>query len=150
MISATDKVSCYFCPLRSNIMPITILAIESSCDETAAAVIRESVSSFHHPNILSNVIASQQVHEQYGGVIPELASRQHVQHIIPVVEEALSKASVLKNDLTAVAFTAGPGLIGSLMVGSSFAKAMALALNVPLIAVHHMQAHIHAHFLAEE
>ena len=138
-----DKVTSYFCGLESNIMPITILAIESSCDETAAAVISEG-------KILSNVIASQQGHEKYGGVVPELASRQHVQKIIPVIEDALQEAGVSKNDLSAVAFTAGPGLIGSLMVGSSFAKAMALALNIPLITVHHMQAHIHAHFLAEE
>jgi N6-L-threonylcarbamoyladenine synthase len=96
------------------------------------------------------VIASQKVHEKYGGVVPELASRQHVQDIIPVVEDALQKSGVSKSDLNAVAFTAGPGLIGSLMVGSSFAKAMALALNIPLITVHHMQAHIHAHFLAKE
>src|SRR5437762_13807819 len=98
-------------------MSITILAIESSCDETAAAVIRDG-------KILSNVIASQKEHEQYGGVVPELASRQHVKHIVPIVDESLKKASVEKKDLSAVAFTAGPGLIGSLMVGSSFAKAM--------------------------
>ncbi len=145
-------------------MPINILAIESSCDETAAAVITgaghvqngEWISKASQTEllgtvkILSNVIASQQGHEKYGGVIPELASRQHVLHIVPVVDEALRKASLSKNDLSAVAFTAGPGLIGSLMVGSSFAKAMALALNIPLIAVHHMQAHIHANFLAEK
>lgn len=124
-------------------MPINILAIESSCDETAAAVINDG-------KILSNVIASQKGHEKYGGVIPELASRQHVQHIVPVVDEALQRASLSKKDLSAIGFTAGPGLIGSLMVGSSFAKAMALALNIPLIAVHHMQAHIHAHFIAEK
>ncbi len=123
-------------------MSITILAIESSCDETAAAVI-------HDGNILSNVIASQKEHEQYGGVVPELASRQHVKHIVPVVDEALKNARVEKKELSAVAFTAGPGLIGSLMVGSSFAKAMALALDIPLITVHHMQAHIHAHFISE-
>ena len=147
-------------------MPINILAIESSCDETAAAIIsgdglihydrpvseapRSSPEVFSTGKILSNVIASQTGHEKYGGVIPELASRQHVQHIIPVVDEALRLASLSKKDLSAIAFTAGPGLIGSLMVGSSFAKAMALALNIPLIAVHHMQAHIHAHFLAEK
>lgn len=124
-------------------MPINILAIESSCDETAAAVINDG-------NILSNVIASQKVHEIYGGVVPELASRQHVQHIIPVVEEALQKAGVSKKDLNAVAFTAGPGLIGSLLVGSSFAKAIALVLNIPLITVHHMQAHVHALFIAKD
>src|SRR6185503_18177468 len=136
MVSGMDKVTSYFCGLESNIMPITILAIESSCDETAAAIINDG-------KILSNVIASQKVHEKYGGVVPELASRQHVQKIIPVVEDALNEAGVSKKDLSAVAFTAGPGLIGSLMVGSSFAKAMALALNIPLITVHHMQAHIH-------
>lgn len=124
-------------------MPISILAIESSCDETASAVICDG-------KILSNVIASQHVHEQYGGVVPELASRQHVQVIIPVIEKAMRLSCISKADLNAVGFTAGPGLIGSLMVGSSFAKAMALALDIPVIAVHHMQAHIHAHFLPEE
>jgi N6-L-threonylcarbamoyladenine synthase len=138
-----------FLAALSNIMPITILAIESSCDETAAAVIRGGDDAVKSVKILSNVIASQQEHEKYGGVVPELASRQHVQHIIPVVTEALGKASVTKDDLSAVAFTAGPGLIGSLMVGSAFAKAIALALSVPLLAVHHMQAHIHAHFIEE-
>ncbi|MCY7411224.1 MAG: tRNA (adenosine(37)-N6)-threonylcarbamoyltransferase complex transferase subunit TsaD [Chitinophagales bacterium] len=122
-------------------MPVNILAIESSCDETAAAVIQNG-------KILSNVIASQQEHNQYGGVVPELASRVHVQKIIPVVHEALLKADITTNKLSAIAFTAGPGLIGSLMVGSSFAKAMAMALNVPVIGVHHMQAHIHAHFIS--
>ncbi len=123
-------------------MPVNILAIESSCDETAAAVISDG-------QILSNVIATQQVHQKYGGVVPELASRQHIQHIVPVVEEAVAKSGVGMTDLNAVAFTAGPGLIGSLMVGCSFAKAMAVSLDVPVISVHHMQAHIHAHFLSE-
>src|SRR2546428_516886 len=104
MISERDKVTSYFCRSESNIMPITILAIESSCDETAASVI-------HDGKILSNVIASQKVHEKYGGVVPELASRQHVQKIIPIVEDALKDAGILKRDLSAVAFTAGPGLM---------------------------------------
>lgn len=123
-------------------MPVNILAIESSCDETAAAVI-------HDGRILSNVIATQQVHQKYGGVVPELASRQHIQHILPVVEASRINSGVKMNELDAVAFTAGPGLIGSLMVGCSFAKAMAVSLNIPVISVHHMQAHIHAHFLSE-
>ena len=124
-------------------MPINILAIESSCDETAGSVISDGM-------ILSNVIASQQVHKTHGGVVPELASRQHVQAIIPVVEESLKKAGMTQANLNAVAFTAGPGLIGSLLVGSSFTKALSLALKVPLITVHHMQAHVHAHFISKE
>ena len=123
-------------------MSVNILAIESSCDETAAAVIADG-------RILSNVIASQQVHEKYGGVVPELASRQHLKNIVPVIEETLVNSGIQKRDLSAVAFTLGPGLIGSLMVGSSFAKAMAMSLEIPIISVHHMQAHIHAHFLSE-
>jgi N6-L-threonylcarbamoyladenine synthase len=118
----------------------TILAIESSCDDTAAAVIRNGT-------MLSNIAASQSVHEAWGGVVPELASRAHQQHIVPVVDRALKVAGVLPADLSAVAFTAGPGLIGSLLVGSSFAKAFALALDVPLIAVNHIQAHVVAHFI---
>lgn len=117
-----------------------ILAIESSCDETAAAVVVNG-------KIQSNVIATQAVHQKYGGVVPELASRAHQRNIVPVVSQALDDAKVRKEDLTAVAFTQGPGLLGSLLVGASFAKAMALALNVPLVAVHHMQAHILAHFI---
>src|SRR3712207_296982 len=112
-----------------------ILAIESSCDETAAAVLING-------KIGSNVIAAQAVHQKYGGVVPELASRAHQRNIVPVVAQALDDAKVRKEDLTAVAFTQGPGLLGSLLVGASFAKAVALALNVPLVAVHHMQAHI--------
>lgn len=123
-------------------MSATILAIESSCDETAASVLKDGI-------IYSNVIASQKVHEQYGGVVPELASRAHLANIIPVIDEAMKKANVGKKDLSAVAFTAGPGLIGSLMVGSSFAKSFALALNIPLISVHHMQAHVLANFIEE-
>jgi N6-L-threonylcarbamoyladenine synthase len=117
-----------------------ILAIESSCDETAAAVLVNG-------KIGSNVIAAQAVHQKYGGVVPELASRAHQRNIVPVVAQALEDAKVCKEDLTAVAFTQGPGLLGSLLVGASFAKAMALALDLPLVAVHHMQAHILAHFI---
>ncbi|HEY4650897.1 MAG TPA: tRNA (adenosine(37)-N6)-threonylcarbamoyltransferase complex transferase subunit TsaD [Pontibacter sp.] len=118
----------------------TILAIESSCDETSAAVIRGG-------KVLSNIIATQAVHEKYGGVVPELASRAHQQNIIPVVTEALNTANVTKNELNAVAFTRGPGLLGALLVGCSFAKSFALGLNIPLIDVNHMQAHILAHFI---
>ncbi|WP_207536215.1 tRNA (adenosine(37)-N6)-threonylcarbamoyltransferase complex transferase subunit TsaD [Desertivirga arenae] len=118
----------------------TILAIESSCDETSAAVCKDG-------KMLSNIIATQQVHQKYGGVVPELASRAHQQHIIPVVEEALSNAKVNKKEIDAVAFTRGPGLLGSLLVGTSFAKAFTLARNIPLIEVNHMQAHILAHFI---
>lgn len=123
--------------------PIYILAIESSCDDTAAAVLLND-------KVLSNVVARQQVHEEYGGVVPELASRAHQQNIVPVVDVAISKAGINKNQLSAVAFTQGPGLMGSLLVGTSFAKSLALALQVPLIAVNHMQAHILAHFIAED
>lgn len=118
------------------------MAIESSCDETSAAVIRDG-------EVLSNLIATQKVHEQYGGVVPELASRAHMQNIIPVVDVALKEAGIDKHDLHAVAFTQAPGLIGSLLVGACFAKAYAQALDVPLIAVHHMQAHVLAHFIDE-
>ena len=117
-----------------------ILGIESSCDDTAAAVISDSV-------ILSNVVASQSIHELYGGVVPELASREHQKLILPVVEKVINEAGISINDLSAVAFTNGPGLVGSLMVGTSFAKSMSLALDIPLIAVNHMQAHILAHFI---
>ena len=117
-----------------------ILGIETSCDDTAAAVIYDS-------NILSNVVASQSIHELYGGVVPELASREHQKLILPVVKKSLEEAKINTSDLSAIAFTNGPGLVGSLMVGTSFAKSMALALNIPLIAVNHMQAHILAHFI---
>lgn len=117
-----------------------ILAIESSCDETSAAIVKNGV-------VASNIIATQKVHEQYGGVVPEMASRAHLQNIIPVVDVALKNAGVDKKDLSALAFTQSPGLIGSLMVGASFAKAYAMALNLPLIAVNHMQAHVLAHFI---
>lgn len=121
---------------------IYILGIESSCDDTAAAVIRGT-------EILSNVIASQSVHEAYGGVVPELASRAHQQNIVPVVDKALKDAGITKEQLNAIAVTSGPGLLGSLMVGSSFAKAFSLSLNIPLIVVNHLQAHIYAHFIKE-
>lgn len=117
-----------------------ILAIESSCDETSAAVIING-------NIRSNIVATQVIHEQYGGVVPELASRVHQQHIVVVVEKALEDANITKKELSAIAFTRGPGLLGSLLVGTSFAKAMALALNIPLIEVNHMEAHVLAHFI---
>ncbi|MBC7554176.1 MAG: tRNA (adenosine(37)-N6)-threonylcarbamoyltransferase complex transferase subunit TsaD [Taibaiella sp.] len=122
---------------------INILAIESSCDETSAAVIQNG-------KVLSNIIATQKVHERYGGVVPELASRAHMQHIVPVVDAALIDSGLKKNELIAVAFTQAPGLIGSLMVGACFAKSMAQALKLPLIAVHHMQAHVLAHFIDEK
>ncbi|HKR03323.1 MAG TPA: tRNA (adenosine(37)-N6)-threonylcarbamoyltransferase complex transferase subunit TsaD, partial [Bacteroidia bacterium] len=120
-----------------------ILGIESSCDETSAAVTRNNI-------VLSNIIADQKVHELYGGVVPELASRAHQKNIIPVIARALKEAKVGKNDLDAVAFTNGPGLIGSLMVGSSFARSFALALNIPVIEVNHMQAHVLAHFAIKD
>lgn len=123
-------------------MSPTILAIESSCDETSAAVIRNG-------KILNNIIATQSVHQRYGGVVPELASRAHQKHIVPVVDQALKEAGIDKHQLDAVAFTQGPGLLGALLVGSSFAKAMAWGLGVPLIAVNHMQAHILAHFIED-
>ncbi len=123
--------------------PCYILAIESSCDETSAAVSNKG-------KILANVIAGQKVHEAYGGVVPELASRAHQQNIIPVVDQALKEANVAKNDLQAVAFTNGPGLMGSLLVGTSFAKSFALALGIPIIEVNHMQAHILALFASRE
>ena len=121
----------------------TILAIESSCDETAASVCGDG-------KILSNIIASQKVHEQYGGVVPELASRAHIQNIIPVVNAALQIANCKLSSVDAVAFTQSPGLIGSLLVGAQFAKSLALSLNKPLIAVHHMQAHVLANLIANE
>ena len=123
--------------------PVFILAIESSCDDTAAAVLKNN-------SVLSNVVANQLIHNEFGGVVPELASRAHQQNIVPVIASALKKANVKKEDLSAIAFTQGPGLMGSLLVGSSFAKSLSLALNIPLIAVNHMQAHILAHFIEEE
>ena len=122
--------------------PVTILAIESSCDETSASVCVDG-------KILSNFIANQKVHEQYGGVVPELASRAHMQNIVPVVEAALSSANYSLSSVDAIAFTQAPGLIGSLLVGAQFAKSLSLALNKPLIAVHHMQAHVLANLIDE-
>ncbi|SEW57253.1 tRNA (adenosine(37)-N6)-threonylcarbamoyltransferase complex transferase subunit TsaD [Chitinophaga arvensicola] len=121
-------------------MSVKILAIESSCDDTGAAVIVDG-------EVLSNKIAGQKVHEQYGGVVPELASRAHQENIVPVVDIALKTAGVKREELSAIAFTQSPGLIGSLLVGSCFAKSMAMALNIPLIGVHHMQAHVLANFI---
>jgi N6-L-threonylcarbamoyladenine synthase len=121
-------------------MPYYILGIESSCDDTAAAVIADDL-------ILSNVTANQEIHASFGGVVPELASRAHQQNIIPVIHAALQKANIGKNQLSAVAYTRGPGLLGSLLVGASFAKAFAMGLNIPLIEVNHLQAHILAHFI---
>ena len=123
--------------------PVYILAIESSCDDTAAAILQND-------KVLSNIVANQLIHNQYGGVVPELASRAHQQNIVPVIDAALRKANIQKEQLSAIAFTQGPGLMGSLLVGSSFAKSLSLALNIPLIAVNHMQAHILAHFIDEE
>jgi N6-L-threonylcarbamoyladenine synthase len=123
-------------------MSISILAIESSCDETSASVCRDGV-------ILSNIIANQTVHELYGGVVPELASRAHMQNIVPVVDKAMHDAGCTMQDLQAVAFTQSPGLIGSLLVGAQFAKSLSLAMNIPLITVHHMQAHVIANLIPE-
>ncbi|MBK8557682.1 MAG: tRNA (adenosine(37)-N6)-threonylcarbamoyltransferase complex transferase subunit TsaD [Lewinellaceae bacterium] len=120
-------------------MSVIILAIESSCDDTSAAIIRDG-------EVLSNCVANQEAHQQYGGVVPELASRAHQANIIPVVELALRKAGVTAKELSAIAFTRGPGLLGSLLVGTTFAKAMALSLNIPLIEADHMQSHVLAHF----
>jgi N6-L-threonylcarbamoyladenine synthase len=128
--------------LSANTKPINILAIESSCDDTAAAVLQNG-------KVLSNCVSTQKVHQQYGGVVPELASRAHQQHIVPVVSVALKEAGIELKDLSAVAFTKGPGLIGSLMVGSSFAKSLAYSLDIPLIGIHHMEAHVLAHFIPE-
>lgn len=124
-------------------MPVNILGIESSCDDTAAAVVRDGV-------LLSNIVADQEVHRKYGGVVPELASRAHQQNIVPVVDQALKMAGIKLEDLSAVAFTRGPGLLGSLLVGGSFAKGFALARDIPLVEVNHLQAHILVHFLKQE
>ena len=121
---------------------IQILAIESSCDDTSAAVVKNDT-------VLSNIVASQKIHELYGGVVPELASRAHQQNIVLVVQQALEKAQVEKSELDAIAFTQGPGLVGSLIVGASFAKSMALALDLPLIGVNHMEAHVLAHLIED-
>ena len=121
-------------------MAVTILGIESSCDDTSAAVIRDGL-------LLSNVIASQSVHEEYGGVVPELASRAHQQNIVPVVDAALRRAGVDKHQLSAIAFTRGPGLLGSLLVGTSFAKGLSLGLRVPIVEVNHLHGHVLSHFV---
>jgi len=123
--------------------PIYILGIESSCDDTSASVICNA-------QILSNVVANQEVHAKYGGVVPELASRAHQQNIVPVVQQALAQANIGKEQLAAIAFTKGPGLMGSLLVGTSFAKSLSLGLNIPLLDVNHMQAHILAHFIKSD
>jgi N6-L-threonylcarbamoyladenine synthase len=121
-------------------LSIIILGIESSCDDTSAAVIRDGI-------VLSNILADQKIHAKFGGVVPELASRAHQQNIIPVIDHALQLANINKKQLNAIAYTQGPGLLGSLLVGSSFAKAFALALGIPLISVHHLQAHVFANFI---
>ena len=123
-------------------MSITVLGIESSCDDTSAAIIRDGI-------LLSNVIASQQVHEEYGGVVPELASRAHQQNIVPVVDAAIRRAGIDKTDISAIAFTRGPGLIGSLLVGTSFAKGLSLGLRAPLIDVNHLHGHVLSHFVRQ-
>lgn len=122
---------------------ITILAIESSCDETSAAVLQNR-------SVLSNLIAGQEIHASYGGVVPELASREHQKNIVPVVDMAIKKAGILKSDIDAIAYTSGPGLMGSLLVGTSFAKGLSIGLGIPLIEVHHMKAHVLAHFIEDE
>ena len=124
-------------------MSVIILGIESSCDDTSAAVIRDGI-------LASNVIAGQKVHEEYGGVVPELASRAHQQNIVPVVDAALKRAGVNKSDLSAIAFTRGPGLLGSLLVGTSFAKGLSLGLDIPIIDVNHLHGHILSHFIQKE
>lgn len=124
-------------------MSVTILGIESSCDDTSAAVIRDGI-------LLSNVIASQSVHEEYGGVVPELASRAHQQNIVPVVDTALRRAGIAASDLSAIAFTRGPGLLGSLLVGTSFAKGMSLGLKIPIVDVNHLHGHVLSHFIRRD
>jgi N6-L-threonylcarbamoyladenine synthase len=123
-------------------MSVTILGIESSCDDTSAAIIRDGL-------LLSNVIASQSVHEEYGGVVPELASRAHQQNIVPVVDAAIKRAGIDRHDLSAIAFTRGPGLLGSLLVGTSFAKGLSLGLRVPIIEVNHLHGHVLSHFVKQ-
>jgi N6-L-threonylcarbamoyladenine synthase len=123
-------------------MSVTILAIESSCDDTSAAVIRDGY-------ILSNLIAGQEIHRSYGGVVPELASRAHQANIVPIIDQAIKNAGIRKEDISAVAFTRGPGLMGSLLVGTSFAKGFAVAMGIPLIEVNHLQAHVLSHFILE-
>ena len=122
---------------------IVILGIESSCDDTSAAILRVS-------KVLSNIVANQSIHEKFGGVVPELASRAHQQNIVPVIDTAIKEANITKSDIDLIAYTKGPGLLGSLLVGSSFAKSLSLALDKPLVSVNHMQAHILAHFIEHE
>jgi len=124
-------------------MSVVILGIESSCDDTSAAIVRDGI-------LLSNVIASQQVHEEYCGVVPELASRAHQQNIVPVVDAAIKRAGIDRSELSAIAFTRGPGLIGSLLVGTSFAKGLSLGLRIPIIDVNHLHGHVLAHFVREQ
>lgn len=124
-------------------MSITILGIESSCDDTSAAIIRDGI-------LLSNVIAGQKVHEEYGGVVPELASRAHQQNIVPVVDTAIKRAGITKHDIDAIAFTRGPGLLGSLLVGTSFAKGLSLGLNIPIVDVNHLHGHVLSHFIRQK
>ncbi len=124
-------------------MSAVILGIESSCDDTSAAIVRDGI-------LLSNVIASQQVHEEYGGVVPELASRAHQQNIVPVVDAAIKRAGIDRSELSAIAFTRGPGLIGSLLVGTSFAKGLSLGLRIPIIDVNHLHGHVLAHFVRQQ
>ncbi|HIT15875.1 MAG TPA: tRNA (adenosine(37)-N6)-threonylcarbamoyltransferase complex transferase subunit TsaD [Candidatus Avimuribaculum pullicola] len=124
-------------------MSITILGIESSCDDTSAAIVRDCV-------LVSNVIASQKVHEFYGGVVPELASRAHQQNIVPVVSEAIRQAGISKGEINAIAFTRGPGLLGSLLVGTSFAKGLSIALGIPIVDVNHLHGHVLSHFIKED
>src|SRR5690606_35208058 len=143
MFSATDflgSLSLLFSKFAIVMSESIILGIESSCDDTSAAIIRGNT-------ILSNIAANQEIHNEYGGVVPELASRAHQQNIIPVVDAALSQANIQQKDISAVGFTRGPGLLGSLLVGTSFAKSLSMSLNVPLIEVNHLQAHILAHFI---
>lgn len=123
--------------------PITILGIESSCDDTSAAIVRDGL-------LLSNVIASQKVHEEYGGVVPELASRAHQQNIVPVVDAAIRRAGIDKSDISAIAFTRGPGLLGSLLVGTSFAKGLSLGLKAPIVDVNHLHGHVLSHFVRQK
>jgi len=138
-----EDYSLFFCNFATmNQKPVTILGIESSCDDTSAAVIRDGL-------LLSNVIASQSVHEEYGGVVPELASRAHQQNIVPVVDAAIRRAGISRHDLDAIAFTRGPGLLGSLLVGTSFAKGMSLGLRIPIVEVNHLHGHVLSHFVKQ-
>ena len=132
----------YYICFKTIIVPTFILGIESSCDDTSASVLKDG-------KVLSNLVANQDIHNSYGGVVPELASRAHQQNIIPVVNEAITLANIDKNQLNAIAYTRGPGLLGSLLVGSSFSKSLSMGLKIPLIEVNHMQAHLLAHFIED-